>query len=96
MIAEITDVLKESGLYAFSKEEARKERKPVVVISYMPKEKFVKMYTTPWIRKDIFSDSNNITYEDIIKVFKIYIIICVNLHFILTSNFKIKISNFFS
>ena len=70
MLVEIKEALQETGLYVFSKEDAKKEQKPFVDISYMPKEKFVKMYTTPWIRKDIFSDSNNITYEDIIKFFK--------------------------
>ena len=70
MQAKITEALKESGLCVFSKEEAKKEQKPFVDISCMPKERFIKMFKTPWIRKDLFPDANNITYEDIIKTFK--------------------------
>jgi hypothetical protein len=67
--AEITDTLKESGLYAFSKEDSQKMHKPFINISAIQKEKYVKMFVTPWIRKDLFPDKNNITYDDIKKTF---------------------------
>ena len=69
-IEKITDALKQSGLYAFSKEEAQKEQKPFLNIYSMPKEKFIKQFKTPWTKKELFPDENNITYADIIKTFK--------------------------
>lgn len=69
-IEKITDALKQSGLYAFSKEAAQKEQKPFLNISSMPKEKFIKQFKTPWTRKELFPDPNNITYADVIKTFK--------------------------
>lgn len=68
--AKITNALKESGLFAFSIEESEKNHKPLINISSTTKEDFIKLFNNPWIRKDLFLDKNNITYEEIIKTFK--------------------------
>ena len=68
--SKITEVLRESGLYAFSAEAAEKEQKPFVDISSISIEDFMRFTITPWTRKDLFPNEKNITYQDIIKTFK--------------------------
>ena len=67
---EIRNTLEESGLYSFTKEDSIKEDKPLVELICKTKEQFLKETCLPWIKKDLFKDYRNITYEEIIITYK--------------------------